>query len=296
MLIYVGHHLQYCPTNMDPTYDRPPPQDYQCELCKIPGVHWKSLCPFNTEPMSITQKRRTAGIIIPTKNSSQRQARFKPELTLASIPRKLSSSETNAVEMCSVREIVRKPNLYQSSTEKSHMILIGDKKQDGVCISTKRAGCQHCDSHSHRSESCPEPNKNIFSKQRSPRKDAEYGRLSRFSDSYGEDATSPILGNTGSSKKTSISTQLHRSEDKKGRVFNGEDVTMDLDSLVTELSVQCLNNNRKRARSLSPKPTIRSDLNIPPVDILFGHVHKKIRSEVEEAKHLSCKSFFCTLE
>ncbi|KAL2060965.1 hypothetical protein VTL71DRAFT_9017 [Oculimacula yallundae] len=62
-----GHHLQVCPTNLDPAYDRPPPSNYQCEICHVKGEHWKSLCPKNSDPYSIIQKRMAKGINTPAK-------------------------------------------------------------------------------------------------------------------------------------------------------------------------------------------------------------------------------------
>lgn len=53
---------------MDPTYDRPPPADYECEICKARGKHFKSLCPKNTDPYSIIEKRRRQGIETPYSN------------------------------------------------------------------------------------------------------------------------------------------------------------------------------------------------------------------------------------
>jgi hypothetical protein len=60
-----GHHLQVCPTNLDPSFDSPPGDDYECEICKAVGIHFKSLCPRNTDPLSIIQKRRAQGIRTP---------------------------------------------------------------------------------------------------------------------------------------------------------------------------------------------------------------------------------------
>ncbi|KAH8762711.1 hypothetical protein F5882DRAFT_365251, partial [Hyaloscypha sp. PMI_1271] len=60
-----GHHLQVCPTNLDPSFDSPPGDDYECEICKAVGNHFKSLCPRNTDPLSIIQKRRAQGIRTP---------------------------------------------------------------------------------------------------------------------------------------------------------------------------------------------------------------------------------------
>lgn len=43
---------------MDSAYDKPPEPHYQCEVCKEKGDHYKSLCPANTDPFSLTKKRR----------------------------------------------------------------------------------------------------------------------------------------------------------------------------------------------------------------------------------------------
>ena len=53
-----GHHLQACPTNLDPAFDRPPDSTYQCAVCHVWGEHFKSVCPRNTDPHCITQKRK----------------------------------------------------------------------------------------------------------------------------------------------------------------------------------------------------------------------------------------------
>ncbi|KAF4621641.1 hypothetical protein G7Y89_g14508 [Cudoniella acicularis] len=66
-----GHHLQACPTNMDPSYDKPPGNDYVCPVCKRAGKHYKSLCPENKDPLCIIQKRKSQGIITPSVNTSQ---------------------------------------------------------------------------------------------------------------------------------------------------------------------------------------------------------------------------------
>ncbi len=50
---------------MDPSYDRPPPVDYECDICKARGKHFKSLCPKNFDPYSIIQRRRQQGIDTP---------------------------------------------------------------------------------------------------------------------------------------------------------------------------------------------------------------------------------------
>ncbi|KAH7384963.1 hypothetical protein BKA64DRAFT_748440 [Cadophora sp. MPI-SDFR-AT-0126] len=58
-----GHHLQVCPTNLDPSYDQPPDENYTCEICHKRGSHFKSLCPQNTDPYSIIQKRKAGGTV-----------------------------------------------------------------------------------------------------------------------------------------------------------------------------------------------------------------------------------------
>ncbi|CZT00940.1 uncharacterized protein RCO7_02859 [Rhynchosporium graminicola] len=67
-----GHHLQVCPTNLDPSYDSPPGENYQCEICHKKGEHWKSLCPQNSDPFSIIQKRKARGIIPPENGSNSK--------------------------------------------------------------------------------------------------------------------------------------------------------------------------------------------------------------------------------
>ena len=62
LIITLGHWIQVCPTNMDPSMDRPPPSRYRCEICKAVGQHFATLCPENTRDMSLTQLRRNAGI------------------------------------------------------------------------------------------------------------------------------------------------------------------------------------------------------------------------------------------
>lgn len=55
---------------MDPSYDNPPSMDYRCPICCKYGLHYKSLCPLNTDPFCIIQKRRTAGVDTPGDSSS----------------------------------------------------------------------------------------------------------------------------------------------------------------------------------------------------------------------------------
>lgn len=58
--IIAGHHLQVCPTNLDPAYDKAPGDTYTCAVCHLNGAHYRSLCPHNGDPFSLTQQRRTA--------------------------------------------------------------------------------------------------------------------------------------------------------------------------------------------------------------------------------------------
>ncbi|KAL2024007.1 hypothetical protein VTK56DRAFT_242 [Thermocarpiscus australiensis] len=53
-----GHFLQECPTSLDPAFDRPPPFDYICRICKKFGDHYVTFCPRNRDPASLIQQRR----------------------------------------------------------------------------------------------------------------------------------------------------------------------------------------------------------------------------------------------
>ncbi|KAF3062381.1 hypothetical protein GL218_04187 [Daldinia childiae] len=52
-----GHWIQLCPTNLDPKWDQPPPYYYRCEICKVSGRHFATLCPQNEYELSLTQQR-----------------------------------------------------------------------------------------------------------------------------------------------------------------------------------------------------------------------------------------------
>ncbi|KAF7872386.1 hypothetical protein EAF04_003307 [Stromatinia cepivora] len=65
-----GHLVKQCPTNMDPAFDKQPPETYQCSICNKFGKHWYSLCPKNTKEDSITQKRLAAGTEVTTQHRS----------------------------------------------------------------------------------------------------------------------------------------------------------------------------------------------------------------------------------
>ncbi|CAG8983271.1 hypothetical protein HYALB_00002708 [Hymenoscyphus albidus] len=64
-LKFLGHHLQSCPTNMNPEFDKPPDDFYVCSICMESGLHYKSLCPRNCDPYSIIQRRRHVGYSTP---------------------------------------------------------------------------------------------------------------------------------------------------------------------------------------------------------------------------------------
>jgi hypothetical protein len=61
-----GHLIHHCGTNLDPEFDTRPARDYICSICNQTGLHWRSLCPNNEDPNSITQQRRRAGIAADT--------------------------------------------------------------------------------------------------------------------------------------------------------------------------------------------------------------------------------------
>jgi hypothetical protein len=65
LIIATGHFLEVCPTNLNPTFDKAPNENYCCPICRKWGKHYKSLCPLNEDPFSIIQKRRSLGIETP---------------------------------------------------------------------------------------------------------------------------------------------------------------------------------------------------------------------------------------
>ncbi|KAI0117697.1 hypothetical protein GGR51DRAFT_545685 [Nemania sp. FL0031] len=52
-----GHLIQHCPTNLDPSYDQPPPGDYRCNFCGRHGDHFATLCPENPYEGSLSKQR-----------------------------------------------------------------------------------------------------------------------------------------------------------------------------------------------------------------------------------------------
>ncbi|KAI1450416.1 hypothetical protein F5Y02DRAFT_426620 [Annulohypoxylon stygium] len=73
-----GHWIQFCPTNLDPVWDRPPPPDYTCDICLKKGHHFATLCPHNQNPASLTKQRQRRGkrsqeeLITPTRSGRAR--------------------------------------------------------------------------------------------------------------------------------------------------------------------------------------------------------------------------------
>ncbi|KAL2261267.1 hypothetical protein VTK26DRAFT_4507 [Humicola hyalothermophila] len=55
-----GHLIQECPTNLIPEFDRKPPKNYKCKICRKTADHYCQLCPKNKDPDSVTQRRRRA--------------------------------------------------------------------------------------------------------------------------------------------------------------------------------------------------------------------------------------------
>lgn len=49
--------MQVCPTNLNPAFDKAPGDTYTCTICHLQGGHFRSLCPYNSEPLSLTQQR-----------------------------------------------------------------------------------------------------------------------------------------------------------------------------------------------------------------------------------------------
>jgi hypothetical protein len=54
----IGHYVVNCPTNEDPSFDKPPSFDYRCRFCQQPGSHYWMFCPRNPDPNSIYRRRQ----------------------------------------------------------------------------------------------------------------------------------------------------------------------------------------------------------------------------------------------
>lgn len=54
----IGHYVVNCPTNEDPSFDKPPSLDYRCRFCQQPGSHYWMFCPRNPDPNSIYRRRQ----------------------------------------------------------------------------------------------------------------------------------------------------------------------------------------------------------------------------------------------
>ncbi|KAI1265622.1 hypothetical protein F5Y18DRAFT_426712 [Xylariaceae sp. FL1019] len=55
-----GHWIQFCPTNLDPQFDRRPAENYECFICGEKGSHFGTLCPQNEAKHSLTKQRESA--------------------------------------------------------------------------------------------------------------------------------------------------------------------------------------------------------------------------------------------
>ncbi|KAK3398538.1 hypothetical protein B0T20DRAFT_210834 [Sordaria brevicollis] len=53
-----GHYHLQCPTNLDPSFDKSPPEDYTCNFCKKSGDHYATVCKKNMNPTSLNQQRQ----------------------------------------------------------------------------------------------------------------------------------------------------------------------------------------------------------------------------------------------
>ncbi|EAA33424.1 hypothetical protein GE21DRAFT_6212 [Neurospora crassa] len=53
-----GHYHMQCPTNLDPSFDKSPPNEYKCNFCNRYGDHYATVCKRNMNPTSLTQQRK----------------------------------------------------------------------------------------------------------------------------------------------------------------------------------------------------------------------------------------------
>lgn len=75
-----GHYVEDCPTNLDPSYDRPPDpaSRYTCLCCGAYKKHLTTLCPKNENPGSLNQQRIKAGIITGQPSTPMSLDRYRP--------------------------------------------------------------------------------------------------------------------------------------------------------------------------------------------------------------------------
>ncbi|KUI54809.1 Protein MPE1 [Cytospora mali] len=73
-----GHHVEDCPTNLDPSYDQIPEHGYKCYCCGAQRQHLTTLCPGNRNPQSLTQQRIRAGIITDEPSASMASDHYRP--------------------------------------------------------------------------------------------------------------------------------------------------------------------------------------------------------------------------
>ncbi|KUI68115.1 hypothetical protein VM1G_04029 [Cytospora mali] len=73
-----GHHVEDCPTNLDPSYDQIPEHGYKCYCCGAQRQHLTTLCPGNRNPQSLTQQRIRAGITTDEPSASMVSDHYRP--------------------------------------------------------------------------------------------------------------------------------------------------------------------------------------------------------------------------
>ncbi|KAI1386557.1 uncharacterized protein F4822DRAFT_431429 [Hypoxylon trugodes] len=68
-----GHWVQFCPTNLDERFDKPPAPSYQCRLCRAYGQHFATLCPRNENKVSLTQQRKHYEVLLEARPQTRSQ-------------------------------------------------------------------------------------------------------------------------------------------------------------------------------------------------------------------------------
>lgn len=72
-----GHYHTQCPTNLDPLFDKSPPNEYKCNFCNRYGDHYATVCKRNMNPTSLTQQR---------KRYAEQRRQFHPRRSRSSSP------------------------------------------------------------------------------------------------------------------------------------------------------------------------------------------------------------------
>ncbi|KAI1806621.1 hypothetical protein F4811DRAFT_568451 [Daldinia bambusicola] len=116
------HWIQLCPTNLDPEWDQAPPYYYRCEICKVSGKHFATLCPLNEYEFSLTQQRLR--IKIPPKTPIQDQhSHYRDRSPFTPSPRGHSQSPTYPLRR-------KKHNAYrQDESPEDRTRSLGDRYQ-----------------------------------------------------------------------------------------------------------------------------------------------------------------------